>query len=61
KHNIISKDVYDSHKFLELELNSVDKIIYKKSKEEDAIKKEAERTPEKNKRKDSKKARRKNS
>ncbi len=58
KHNIISKDVYDSHRFLELELNSVDKIIYKKSKEEDAIKKEAERTPEKNKHKASKKARR---
>ena len=47
EHNIISKDVYDSHKFLELELNSVDKIIYKKLKEEDATKKEAERIPEK--------------
>ncbi len=61
KHDIISKDVYDSHRFLELELNSVDKIIYKKLKEEDAIKKEAEGIPEKNKRKGSKKARRKNS
>ena len=61
KHNIISKDVYESHRFLELELNSVDKIISKKLKEEDAIKKEAEGIPEKNKRSSSKKARRKNS
>ncbi len=36
-HNIIGKDVYESHRFVELELNSIDKIISKKLKE-DAIK-----------------------
>ncbi len=45
-HNIIGKDVYESPRFVELELNSIDKIISKNLKE-DIIKEEPEQIAKK--------------